>query len=407
MPGHERLIGGHGKSFPFELVEAIQRLSLARDLGEVQEVVRHAARVLTGADGATFILRDGDHCFYADEDAIAPLWKGQRFPMDMCISGWVMCHRASVVIEDIYADDRIPHDAYRPTFVKSLAVVPIRTLDPIGAIGNYWALPHAADAHELVLLQALADSTAVAIENVNSRQELELARLETLERLAMVGEYRDDATHHHAKRVARTSELIAQRLGVHEAEAKLITLAAPLHDLGKLTLPDALLLKPTRLTSYEFELVKGHARAGATILADSRSEVLRMAQRIALTHHEWWDGTGYPTGLADQSIPLAGRIVAIADVFDALTHERPYKNAWPVNAAVAEIRRLAGRQFDPAVVAAFDQLDAHALRDHASDTDAVLRGVTRQRAARHHGERPAAGSGTARPPLSATAASAR
>ena len=156
-----------------ELVVAIQQLSLARSIGDVQEIVRTAARRLTGADGATFVLRDEDRCYYADEDAISPLWKGQRFPMSACISGWAMLNRRPAVIEDIYADDRIPHDAYRPTFVKSLAMVPIRTLDPVGAIGNYWATRHKPTEQEVELLRALADSTAVAMENVRVYSELE------------------------------------------------------------------------------------------------------------------------------------------------------------------------------------------------------------------------------------------
>ena len=116
------------------LVAAVQELSLARHLDAVMAIVRRAARELTGADGATFVLRDGDKCFYADEDAIEPLWKGQRFPMSACISGWAMLNRQAAVIEDIYADPRIPADAYRPTFVKSLVMVPIRTQAPTGAI---------------------------------------------------------------------------------------------------------------------------------------------------------------------------------------------------------------------------------------------------------------------------------
>jgi two-component system CheB/CheR fusion protein len=156
-----------------ELVGAIQRLSLARSIAEIQEIVRSAARWLTGADGATFVLRDGTRCYYADEDAVSPLWKGQRFPMSSCISGWAMLNRRPAVIEDIYADSRIPHDAYRPTFVKSLLMVPIRTLDPVGAIGNYWATQHGPTEEEIELLQALADSTAVAMENVRVYEELE------------------------------------------------------------------------------------------------------------------------------------------------------------------------------------------------------------------------------------------
>lgn len=139
---------------------------MAKDVDRVAEIVRSAARELTGADGATFVLRDGQQCFYRDEDAISPLWKGQRFPLSTCISGWAMLNRRATVIADIYADSRIPHELYRPTFVKSLVMVPIRTLEPIGAIGTYWAESYQACDEQIQLLQALADSTSVALENV-------------------------------------------------------------------------------------------------------------------------------------------------------------------------------------------------------------------------------------------------
>ena len=155
------------------LLRALQELSLARTLPEVQDVVRHAAREMTGCDGATFVLRDGERCHYADEDAIAPLWKGQRFPLSSCISGWAMLNRQSAVIADIYVDDRIPHEAYRPTFVKSLVMVPIRQLDPIGAIGNYWATAREPTPDEVALLQSLADATSVALENVRMHEALQ------------------------------------------------------------------------------------------------------------------------------------------------------------------------------------------------------------------------------------------
>ncbi|WP_285020023.1 hybrid sensor histidine kinase/response regulator [Novosphingobium sp. fls2-241-R2A-195] len=149
------------------LVGAVQDLSRARDVDAVTAVVREAARNLTGADGATFVLRDGDQCYYAEENAIAPLWKGRRFPMDICVSGWVMLNAQSIVIEDIYDDPRVPVEAYRPTFVKSLAMVPIRRSAPIGAIGNYWSSRHAPSAEEVAILQALADTTSVALENAD------------------------------------------------------------------------------------------------------------------------------------------------------------------------------------------------------------------------------------------------
>lgn len=155
------------------LVDAVKQLSLARSIEAIVGIVRHAARQINQADGATFVLRDGDRCHYLDEDAISPLWKGLKFPLETCISGWAMLNRMPAVISDIYADARIPHDAYRPTFVKSLVMVPIRGESPIGAIGNYWACEHHATPNEVSLIQALADSTSLAFENVALVQGLE------------------------------------------------------------------------------------------------------------------------------------------------------------------------------------------------------------------------------------------
>lgn len=155
------------------LVGVVQEVSAARNLDAVMEIVRKAARELTGADGATFVLRDDDKCFYAEENAISPLWKGQRFPMKICISGWVMLNGQPVVIPDIYEDPRIPVDAYRPTFVKSLAMVPIRQTNPVGAIGNYWATKRQPTDEEIAVLQALAHVTSVAMENVALYDRLE------------------------------------------------------------------------------------------------------------------------------------------------------------------------------------------------------------------------------------------
>lgn len=155
------------------LLQAVQELSLARSLADIQRIVRAAARELTGCDGATLVLKDGDMCHYVDEDAVAPLWKGGRFPLETCISGWVMTNRQAVVIQNIYDDERIPHAAYRPTFVKSLAMVPIRKLNPVGAIGNYWAAETLPTEHQISLLQSLADATSVAMENVQVYEQLE------------------------------------------------------------------------------------------------------------------------------------------------------------------------------------------------------------------------------------------
>ena len=198
------------------------------------------------------------------------------------------------------------------------------------------------------------------------------ARLETLRRLALAAEYRDDQTFEHTERVGTTAALLAEQLGLGEREVSLIRQAAPLHDVGKLGISDTILLKPGELTPDEYDQVKRHAELGAAILSGSSSDVLQLAEEIALTHHEWWDGNGYPGGLRGEAIPLSGRIVGLADVFDALTHDRPYKTAWPVEQALDQIRALSGRQFDPHVVGAFAKLVVHDLAGRsAADLHAV------------------------------------
>lgn len=156
-----------------KLINVIQELSQVRDLDSIMKIVRTAARNLAEADGATFVLRDGDFCHYADEDSLSPLWKGQKFPIETCISGWAMINSKQVVIEDIYLDERIPHAAYRPTFVQSLAMTPIRQEQSLGAIGTYWAKKYVPPRENLTILQALANAVSVAMVNVSLLNTLE------------------------------------------------------------------------------------------------------------------------------------------------------------------------------------------------------------------------------------------
>jgi putative two-component system response regulator len=176
----------------------------------------------------------------------------------------------------------------------------------------------------------------------------------------MAAEYRDDNTREHTERVGDLAARLARQCGHDDRTVWLVRQAAPLHDLGKIAIPDTVLLKPGSLTTEEFEVVKTHAVLGARVLAGSASELLVTAERVARSHHERWDGSGYPDGLAGDVIPLEGRLVHVADVFDVLVHERPYKESWTVEAAAEEIRRGAGTQFDPRVVDAFDALGASA-----------------------------------------------
>jgi HD-GYP domain-containing protein (c-di-GMP phosphodiesterase class II) len=219
-------------------------------------------------------------------------------------------------------------------------------------------------AYTLRLLTSYFDRVGADGELLEQRmRDVEDARIETLQRLARAAEYRDDDTLHHTERVGQLVSTVAERLGLEPETIELMELAAPLHDVGKLGVSDTILLKPGRLTTEERELMKRHTTIGAAILAGSRFPVLRLGAEIALSHHERWDGTGYPSGLAGEAIPLSARIVGIADVFDALTHDRPYKQAWTCDEALAEIAELSGKQFDPRVATAFLSLDHHPVEE--------------------------------------------
>ncbi len=207
---------------------------------------------------------------------------------------------------------------------------------------------------------------------VERTHDLQAARLENLRRLALAAEYRDDDTHQHTERVSALAVLLAERVGLPTGFIEQLRYAAPLHDIGKLGVPDAILLKPGRLTNDERSIMETHTTIGGTILAGSEFPVLRLGEEIALTHHERWDGTGYPGKLEGEAIPVAGRIVAVADVFDALTHTRPYKPAWPLQDAVAEIVVAGGSQFDPTVVAALKELHQDGLLEAFATTERPL-----------------------------------
>ena len=176
---------------------------------------------------------------------------------------------------------------------------------------------------------------------------------ETLHRISRAAEFRDPETGAHIQRMSQYSRLLAKNLGLPTKDQELILNAAPLHDVGKIATPDAILLKPGKLTPEEFDVMKGHARAGYDLLDKSASPVVQAGALIALSHHEKYDGSGYPNGLAGQNIPLLGRIVAVADVFDALTSERPYKKAWELERAKSHLAEGSGTHFDPHCVKAF------------------------------------------------------
>ncbi|MDR9499516.1 MAG: response regulator [Hydrogenovibrio sp.] len=210
---------------------------------------------------------------------------------------------------------------------------------------------HLENYHAKRLLRAENQQLDQTVRERN--EQLEKAKLEMIYRLGRASEERDNETGNHVKRVSLISELVAEALGQDEEFCQLIKVASPMHDVGKIGVSDTILLKPGKLTDEEFSLMQDHVKIGAKILADGDSPLLQMAYQIALTHHEKFNGKGYPHGTKGENIPLCGRIVAIADVFDALTSKRPYKEAWPTEKAVALIEREKGEHFDPQVVQAF------------------------------------------------------
>jgi CHASE2 domain-containing sensor protein len=215
----------------------------------------------------------------------------------------------------------------------------------------------------IVSIQNLALEKAVR----ERTAELHETQLEVVRRLARAADWRDEDTGEHVERIGLMAERLGLAAGLTEGEAETLRHAAVLHDIGKIGVPDRVLLKPGKLTPEEWEIMKTHAEIGASMLAGSRSPLVRMAEVIARTHHERWDGTGYPAGLAGHDIPLVGRIVAVCDVFDALRSRRPYKEAWPTPEAIAELAAQRGRHFDPELVDLFLEL--------APALDADLHGV--------------------------------
>lgn len=204
---------------------------------------------------------------------------------------------------------------------------------------------------------ALYDQSRMLQNEVKKRtNELSRTRLEVVERLGRAAEYRDNETGQHVIRVGKYSKTLALAHGLNKDFADVIEHAAPMHDVGKIGISDTILLKPGKLTDEEFTTMKTHAIIGATILDGSDYELMRMANVIAASHHEKWNGSGYPYGLSGEDIPIEGRIVAIADVFDALASKRPYKDPWPVEKIIKVMNEDAGSHFDPALIETFNNI---------------------------------------------------
>ncbi len=268
--------------------------------------------------------------------------------------------RALVYLRELLENTRRSNQEYALTHQR-LHLEKLAGLDEVSQAGTVIPL----ERREAILRGKVAE------------KELFRSRLEMLERLAVAAELRDDSTGEHSYRVGKLAALLAQAYGCDEDTIFMLDLAGRLHDIGKIGVPDAILLKPARLNSAEIQIMRAHTTVGAELLAKSNVAQMQLAEEIARYHHEWWDGSGYPSNISGNAIPLSARITALADVFDALTHKRPYKEAWPIEEALAEIASLSGRQFDPELCHIFLVLIPELQRQHG-DLDQFLGQAARE-----------------------------
>jgi HD-GYP domain-containing protein (c-di-GMP phosphodiesterase class II) len=336
------------------LVAAESRLDTLLTI--IAEEVRH----ILAADRCSVFLIDGYKGELWTKVAIGMEEKVLRIPMGQGIAGFVAKTGSAVNIRDAYRDTRFTQDLDRITGyqTRSVLAVPLKGRDG-KAVGVFEVLNKSkgpfTDEDE-GLLRILSTMAASFIENATLYEDLRRSHLETIYRMALVAEYRDQKdTGAHLRRMSRFSGIIAGAMGLSQAESEDIRYAAPLHDVGKVAIPDSILRKPGKLTPEEYEEMKRHTIYGSRMLANAESRLLRLASKIAIAHHEHFDGSGYPYQLKGAEIPIEARIVTAADVFDALVSKRVYKGAWTVEDALSYIKGESGKLFDPEVIACLEK----------------------------------------------------
>lgn len=354
-------------------------LSSEQNLTTLLDLILHETRDFTNADAGSLYIREGNRLIFmvAQNDTLSKraqvssgseTYKGELLLISReSLAGYVATTGNILNIEDAYhlPPDKEYHfnkefDQENNYRTKSMLLIPLK--DPRGEIVGVLQLINFLNEkgetisfnqeHEPLIL-SLASQAAVSIKNARLADELKKAYLDVIFRLSLAAEYRDDNTASHLHRMSKYSALIAKKLGMTEEEIELIKHASPMHDIGKIGISDSILLKPGKLTQEEFVEMKKHPIIGAKILANGETPLLKASEVIALTHHEKYDGTGYPYQLKGEEIPILGRVVTLADVFDALTTKRCYKPAFPIDESLSIIRRESGKHFDPKIVYAF------------------------------------------------------
>jgi HD-GYP domain-containing protein (c-di-GMP phosphodiesterase class II) len=373
-----------------EQILSLNRIGIAlseqHNLNELLALILTESRKFTGAEAGSLYVREGNQLRFAlsqnevlekkardqeKKDGVpAPkTFTGFYLSLDKSsLAGYVGVTGKVLNIPDTYKIPKNREYKFNKSFdeknnyrTKSMLMVPLK--DSSGNVVGVLQLINARKGKAVVpfdkyfepLALSLASQAAVSIKNTLLAQELKEAYLDTIFRLSIAAEYKDDDTAIHIQRMSRYSAILAEALGLSEAEVEKIRFASPMHDIGKLGVPDAILLKPAKLTAEEFKEMQNHTIIGGKILENAKADILKVSEQIAVTHHEKWDGSGYPKGLAGENIPLYGRIVALADVFDALTTKRCYKEAFSMEETMRIIKEGTGRHFDPKVVEAFEK----------------------------------------------------
>jgi len=356
-----------------QLVNISILISSKTSLNDLLETVLKKARDISNADAGSLYLKEGNKLIFliTQNDTLTNTSKNfKSYPIYIdknSIAGFAADTGETVNIEDVYDIPSHFPFSFNKEFdksnnyrSKSMLSIPMKDNEKevIGVI----QLINSKDENGLIstfpkdleiIVESFASIAAVSIKNVQLKDNIKKAHLETIYRLSVAAEYKDTDTGAHIKRMSRYSEIIARKLGFDNQYCELLLYASPLHDIGKLGIPDAILTKPGKLDIEEWDIMKKHTTMGYEILKDSSEKIIKFAASIALTHHERYDGKGYPNQLSGDNIPIEGRIVAIADVFDALSTKRPYKDPWPLDKILDTIKEEHNRQFDGKIVDLF------------------------------------------------------
>ncbi|MBF0265074.1 MAG: HD domain-containing protein [Gammaproteobacteria bacterium] len=351
----------------------LTKMSSLKKHDDIVSVLADMGRALTNSDRCSVWVVSDDRKLIWTKVAhgIDPI----KIPISTGIVGSAIVNNERIVINDAYQDSRFHQDVDKHSgyITKSMIVIPL-TDNEGEVIGAFQAINHrdsnrVFDNRDIERLMLASTYAAETLESAKLSQELEDTQKEVIFSMGAIGETRSKETGYHVKRVAEYSKLFAKKIGLSKKEINLIQIASPMHDIGKVAIPDNILNKPGKLTDDEFIVMKKHANLGYAMLNHSSRPILKAAAIIASQHHEKWDGTGYPEGLKGQAIHIYGRITSIADVFDALGSERCYKNAWPDEEIFNLIKSESGKMFDPELVQIFfDNLESFLeIRDSYKD----------------------------------------